>query len=74
MVGLSTPTDPATPSLSSRLAACITTLRASGSDVGGRKVYPRVEDRPPLSRSQCVSREDSLQVQVEEDLESGEPS
>ena len=74
MVGLPTPTDPAAPPLSSRLAACIIMLRASGSDVGGCEVYPRVEDRPPLLRSQCVSREDSLQFQVEEDLESGEPS
>ena len=51
MVVLPTPTDPVAPPLSSRLAACTITLRASGSDVGGREVYPRVEDRPPASRS-----------------------
>ena len=60
--------------MSSRLAACITTLRASGSDVGGREVYPRVEDRPPPLRSQCESHKDSLRFQVEDDLELGEPS
>ena len=64
---------PALP-LSSRLAACTITLRASGSDVGGHEVYPRVEDRPPSSRSQCESHEDSLRFQVKNDLESGEPS
>ena len=74
MVVMSTPTDPAAPPLSSRLAACTIILRASGSDIGGREVYPRVEDRPPSSRSQCESREDSLRFQVEEDLESSEPS
>ena len=74
VVVVPTPTDPAAPPLSSRLAACTVTLRASGSDVGGREVYPQVEDRPPPSRSQCVSREDSLQFQVEEDLESDKPS
>ena len=40
VVVVSTPTDPATPPLSSRLAACTITLRASGSDVGGHEVYP----------------------------------
>ena len=74
VVVVPTPTDPVAPPLSSRLAACTITLRASGSDVGGREVYPRVEDRPPLSRSQCESHEDFLRFQVEEDLESGEPS
>ena len=74
MVVVPTPTDPAAPPLSSRLAACTITMRASGSDVGGCEVYPRVEDRPPPSRSQCESHEDSLWFQVEEDLESGEPS
>ena len=74
MVVVPTPTDTATPPLSSRLAACTITLCASGSDVGGREVYPRVEDRPPPSRSQCESHEDSLRFQVDEDLESGEPS
>ena len=74
VVVVPTPTDPAAPPLSSRLAACTITLRASGSDVGGREDYPRVEDRPPPSRSQCESHEDSLRFQVEEDLESGEPS
>ena len=56
-----TPTDPATPPLSSRLAACTITLRPSGRAVAGREDYPRVEDKPPLSRSQCESHEDSLQ-------------
>ena len=50
VVVVPTPTDPAAPPLSSRLAACTITLRRSGSDVGGREDYPRVEDRPPLSR------------------------
>ena len=49
-------------------------MRPSGSDVDGREDYPRVEDRPPLSRSQCESHEDSLRFQVVEDVESGEPS
>ena len=74
VVVLPTPMDPAAPPLSSWLAACTITLRANGSDVGGREVYPRVEDRPPPSRSQCESRKDSLRFQVEEDLESGVPS
>ena len=74
VVVVPTPTDPAAPPLSSRLAACTITLRPSGSDVGGREDYPRVEDRPPLSRAQCESHEDSLRFQVEEDVESGEPS
>ena len=74
VVVVPTPTDPAAPPLSSRLAACTITLRASGSDVGEREVYPRVEDRPPPSRSQCESYKDSLRFQVEDDLESGEPS
>ena len=74
VVVVPTPMDPAAPPLSSRLAACTITLRASGSDVSGREVYPRVEDRPPPSRSECESREDSLRFQVEEDLESSEPS
>ena len=74
VVVVSTPTGPTALPLSSRLAACIITLRASGSDVGGSEVYPRVEDRPPPSRSQCESHEDSLRFQVEDDLESGEPS
>ena len=69
-----TPTDPTAPPLSSRLAACTITLRSSGSDVGGREVYPRVVDTPPLSRSQYQSRKDSLWYQVEEDLKSGDPS
>ena len=73
VVVVPTPTDPATPPLSSRLVACNITLHASGSDVGGREVYPRVEDRPPPSRSKCESRKDSLWFQVEDDLESGEP-
>ena len=60
--------------MSSRLAACTITLHTNGSDIGGREVYPRVEDRPPPSGSQCVFREDSLQFQVEEDLKSSEPS
>ena len=74
MVVVPTPTDPAASPLSSCLAACTITLRASGSDVGGLEVYPRLEDRPPPSRSQCESYEDSLRFQVEDDLESGEPS
>ena len=51
VVVVPTPTDLAAPPLSSRLAACTITLRPNGSDVGGREVYPRVEDRPPPSRS-----------------------
>ena len=74
MVVVSTPTDPAAPPLSSRSAACTITLRASGSDVSGCEVYPRVENRPPLSRSQCESHEDSFWFQVEDDLKSDEPS
>ena len=74
VVVVSTPTDHVAPPLSSRLAACTITFCASGSDVGGRKVFHRVEDRPPPSRSQCESHEDSLRFQVEDDLESGEPS
>ena len=74
VVVVPTPTGCAAPPLSSRLAACTITLRPSGGDVGGREVYPRVEDRPPPSRSQCESHEDSLRFQVEEDVESGEPS
>ena len=74
VVVVPSPMNIAAPPLSSRLAACTITLRASGSDVGGREVYPRVEDRPPPSRSQCESREDSLWFQTEEDLKSGEPS
>ena len=62
------------PLLSSRLATCTITLRPSGSDGGGHEVYPRVEDRPPPSRSQCESHEDSLRFQEKDDLESGEPS
>ena len=60
VVVVPTPTDPATPPLSLQLAAYIITLRPSGSDVGECEVYPRVEDRPPPSRSQCESHEDSL--------------
>ena len=74
VVVVPTPTDPAAPPLSSRLVACSIILHPSGSDVSGREVYPRVEDRPPPSRSQCESHEDSLWFQVEDDLESGEPS
>ena len=74
VVVVPTPTGLAAPPLSSRLAMCAISLRASGSDVGGHEVYPRVEDTPPLSRSQCESLKDSLQFQVEEDLESGDPS
>ena len=74
VVVVATPTGPAPPSLSSRLAACAISLRANGSDVGGREVYPRVEDTPPPSRLQCESLKDSLRFQVEEDLESGDPS
>ena len=74
MVVMPTPTDPSAPPLSSRLVACTITFCASGSDVGGREVYPRVKDRPPSSRSQCESHEDSLWFQVEDDLKSGEPS
>ena len=60
VVVVPTPTDLAASPLSSRLAACTITLCASGSDVGGREVYPRVEDTPHPSRSQCESCEDSL--------------
>ena len=66
--------DPAALPLSSHLAACTIILRTSGSDVGGREVYPQVEDTPHPSRSQCESCEDSLWFQLEEDLESGDPS
>ena len=66
VVVVPTPTDPAAPPLSSPLAACTITLCANGSDVGGREVYPRVEDRPPPSRSQFESHEDSLRFQVED--------
>ena len=51
VVVVPTPTDPAAPSLSSRLVACTITLRASGSNVSGLEDYPQVEDRPPPSRS-----------------------
>ena len=51
VVVVPTPTGPAACPLSSRLAACAISLRASGSDIGGRQVYPRVEDTPPPSRS-----------------------
>ena len=51
MVVVPTPTNPVARPLSSRLAACIISLRASGSDIGGRQIYPRVEDTPPPSRS-----------------------
>ena len=74
VVVVPTPTGPSARSLSLRLAACDISLRANGSDVGGHEVYPRVEDMPPMSRSQCQSLEDSLWFQVEEDLESGDPS
>ena len=74
VVVVPTPTGPAAPSLSLRLAACTITLHPSGSNVAGREVYSRVEDRPHLSRSQCESRKDSLRFQVEDDLESDEPS
>ena len=40
VVVVPTPTDPAAPPLSSQLAACTITLLASGSDIGGREVYP----------------------------------
>ena len=69
-----TPTDPAASPLSLQLAACTITLRPNGSDIGGHEDYPRVEDRPPPSTSQCESHEDSLRFQVEEDVELGEPS
>ena len=74
MVVVPTPTDPAAPPLSSRLATCTITLRPNGSNVGGREVYPRVKDRPPLLRFQCESHEDFLRFQVEDDVELGEPS
>ena len=50
MVVVPTPTGPDAYSLSSCLAACAISLHASGSDIGGRQVYPRVEDTPPPSR------------------------
>ena len=74
MVVVRTSTSPAALPLSSHLVACAISLRANESDVGRREVYPRVEDTPPPSRSQCESLEDSLQFQVEADLESGDPS
>ena len=74
MVVVPTPTSPDAHPLSSRLATCAISLRSSGSNVGVPEVYPRVEDTPPPSRSQCQSLEDSLRFQVEEDLESGVPS
>ena len=73
MVVVPTPTGPVACPLSSRLATCAISLRASGSDVGGRVVYPQVVDTPPPSRSHCQSLEDSLRFQLEEDLESGDP-
>ena len=74
MVVVPTPMGPAALPLSLRLAACAISLRASGSNIGGCEVYLRVKDTPPLSRSHCQSLEDSLRFQVEEDLESGDPS
>ena len=74
VVVVPTPTGPAAPPLSSRLSACTITVCPSGSDVAGREVYPRVKDRPHPSRSQCEFHEDSLRFQVEDDLESDEPS
>ena len=53
VVVVPTPTGPTASLLSSRLAACAISLRASGSNVGGCVVYLRVEDTPPPSRSQC---------------------
>ena len=40
VVVVPTPTGPAAPPLSSRLAACTIILRPSGSDVARREVYP----------------------------------
>ena len=74
MVVVPTPTDLAAPLLSSCLAMYAISMHASGGDVGGRVVYPRVEDMPPPSRSQCELLEDSLWFQVKEDLESSDPS
>ena len=51
MVVVPTPSDPAAPPLSLRLAACAISLHASGSDIGGLEVYPRVKDMPPPTRS-----------------------
>ena len=51
MVVVPTPTGPTAHLLSSCLAACAVSLRASGSDISGREVYPRVEDTPPPLRS-----------------------
>ena len=74
VVVVPTPTGPSARPLSSRLVACVISLRASGSDFGGREVYPRLEDTPPLSRLHCQFLKDSLQFHVEEDLKSGNPS
>ena len=74
VVVVPTPTGPAARPLSSHLASCAISLCANGSNVGGHEVYPRLEDTPPPSRSHYQSLEDSLQFQVEEDLESGDPS
>ena len=73
VVVVPTPTGPAACLLSSLLAACAISLCASGSNVGGHEVYPRVEDTPTPSRSKCQSLKDFLWFQVEEDLESGDP-
>ena len=74
MVVVPTPTSLAARPLSSRLAACAISLWASGSDIDGREVYPRLEDTPPPLRLHYQSLKDSLRFQVEEDLELGDPS
>ena len=51
VVFVPTPTGPSARPLFSCLVACAISLHASGCDVGGRVVYPRVEDTPPSSRS-----------------------
>ena len=60
VVVVPTPTGPTACLSSSRLAVCAICLRASGSDIGGLQVYPRVEDMPPSLRSQFQSLKDSL--------------
>ena len=53
MVVVPTPTGPSARLVSSRLAACAISLHASGSNIGGREVYPRVEDMLPQLRLYC---------------------
>ena len=51
VVVVPTPIGPAAHPLSLRLTVYTISLRASGSDVDGREVYPQVEGTPPSLRS-----------------------